>query len=107
MVVNTNQLVLSGKICNVPIRTVSPAGIPHCKFVMEHFSQKKEANFNRKVWCRITTIASGQQLQKFTSNITVGSWITVIGFISSHQGLNGLNQLVLHAEKITLIDFGE
>ncbi|MDR5609456.1 MULTISPECIES: primosomal replication protein N [unclassified Arsenophonus] len=104
---NTNRLVLSGKICNAPIRKVSPAGVPHCQFVLEHRSQQQEAGFDRQVWCRITIIASGQKLQQFTHSITVGSCITVIGFISSHQGANGLNNLVLHAEQIELIDSGD
>ncbi|MGP1958675.1 MAG: primosomal replication protein N [Arsenophonus sp. NC-CH8-MAG3] len=103
---NTNRLILSGKICNSPIRKISPAGVPHCKFVLEHRSLQKEAGFNRKVWCKITIIASGQKLQQFTHSITVGSRITVIGFISSHHAANGLNNLVLHAEQIELIDSG-
>ncbi|MCE1644769.1 primosomal replication protein N, partial [Enterobacter hormaechei] len=39
----TNRLVLSGTVCKVPIRKVSPAGIPHCQFVLEHRSQQQEA----------------------------------------------------------------
>ncbi|MGP1956333.1 MAG: primosomal replication protein N [Arsenophonus sp. NC-PE1-MAG3] len=104
---NTNRLVLSGKIFNTPIRKVSPAGIPNCQFILEHSSLQKEAGFNRKVWCKITIIASGQKLQQLTDSITVDSRATIIGFISNHQGTNGLNNLVLHAEQIELIDSGD
>ncbi|MFP3019118.1 MAG: primosomal replication protein N [Arsenophonus sp.] len=104
---SSNLLVLSGKICNTPIKKFSPSGVPHCQFFLEHRSQKKEAGFNRKVWCRITIIASGQKLQQSTHNIIVGSWVLVIGFISSHHTANGLNNLVLHAERIKLIYFGD
>lgn len=104
---NINRLVLSGKIYKAPIRKVSPAGVPHCQFVLEHRSQQQEAGFARQVWCRISIIASGQELQQFTHSITVGSRITVMGFISNHQGANGLNNIVLHAEQIELIDSGD
>ncbi|AFH94237.1 primosomal replication protein N [Providencia stuartii] len=52
-------------------------------------------------------IVSGQALQAHTHSITVGSRITVTGFISTHQGRNGLSKLVLHAEQIDLIDSGD
>ncbi|EKT65229.1 primosomal replication protein N [Providencia alcalifaciens Dmel2] len=52
-------------------------------------------------------IASGQTLQTHTHSITVGSLITVTGFISTHQGRNGISKLVLHAEQIDLIDSGD
>ncbi|EFB72434.1 primosomal replication protein N family protein [Providencia rustigianii DSM 4541] len=52
-------------------------------------------------------IASGQALETHTHSITVGSLITVTGFISTHQGRNGVSKLVLHAEQIDLIDSGD
>ncbi|MCE1791932.1 primosomal replication protein N, partial [Enterobacter hormaechei] len=51
--------------------------------------------------------ASVQLLQEYTHSITVGSRITVSGFINSHYGRNGLSKLVLHAEQIELIDSGD
>ncbi|MCE1699850.1 single-stranded DNA-binding protein, partial [Enterobacter hormaechei] len=44
----TNRLVLSGTVCKTPIRKVSPSGIPHCQFVLEHRSQQQEAGFSRR-----------------------------------------------------------
>ncbi|KNB23627.1 primosomal replication protein N, partial [Salmonella enterica] len=32
----TNRLALSGTVCRAPLRKVSPSGIPHCQFVLEH-----------------------------------------------------------------------
>ncbi|AJR01870.1 primosomal replication protein N [Hafnia paralvei ATCC 29927] len=52
-------------------------------------------------------IVSGQAFQATTHRLTVGSMLTVQGFISSHQGRNGLTKLVLHAEQIELIDSGD
>nr|WP_275984132.1 primosomal replication protein N [Morganella morganii] len=100
-------MVLSGTVCREPIRKVSPAGIPHCQFVLEHRSQQQEAGLTRQAWCRMPVVASGQTIQTITHSITVGSQITVQGFISTHQGRNGLSKLVLHAEHIELIDSGD
>ncbi|CCG88622.1 primosomal replication protein N [Erwinia piriflorinigrans] len=102
-----NRLTLSGTVCKAPMRKVSPSGIPHCQFVLEHRSQQVEAGFNRQVWCRMPVIISGKAHQAITQSITVGTQLTVQGFICSHQGRNGLNKLVLHAEQIELIDSGD
>ncbi|BGI51041.1 MAG: primosomal replication protein N [Arsenophonus endosymbiont of Ceratovacuna japonica] len=104
---NSNKLVLTGKICHIPIRKISPSGVPHCQLVIEHNSQQLEVNFYRKVWCRINIIASGQKLQQFTRNIIINNIIIVTGFISSYNNANGLSNLVLHAKKIELIDSGD
>lgn len=102
-----NRLVLFGTVCKTPIRKVSPSGIPHCQFVLEHRSQQEEAGFNRQAWCRMPVVVSGHQSQALTHSITVGTQLTVYGFISCHQGRNGLNKVVLHAEQIELIDSGD
>ncbi|MFC3947013.1 primosomal replication protein N [Serratia entomophila] len=102
-----NRLVLSGTVCKAPVRKVSPSGIPHCQFVLEHRSQQMEAGYSRQSWCRMPVVVSGHQSQALTQRLTVGSQITVQGFVSCHQGRNGLNKLVLHAEQIELIDSGD
>ncbi len=48
-----------------------------------------------------------QANQAITHSITVGSRITVQGFISCHKAKNGLSKMVLHAEQIELIDSGD
>ncbi|MGK2960479.1 MAG: primosomal replication protein N [Candidatus Malihini olakiniferum] len=105
--VATNRLELSGTACKAPVRKVSPSGIPHCQFVLEHRSIQKEARLSRQAWCRIPVIVSGSELQAMTHSITVGVHIRVLGFICSHQSRNGLNKTVLHAEQIELIDSGD
>ncbi|HBV39865.1 MULTISPECIES: primosomal replication protein N [Erwinia] len=102
-----NRLTLSGTVCKTPMRKVSPSGIPHCQFVLEHRSMQVEAGFTRQAWCRMPVIISGKAHQAITQSITVGTPVTVSGFISSHQGRNGLNKTVLHAEQIELIDSGD
>ncbi|NIH15690.1 primosomal replication protein N [Serratia symbiotica] len=103
----TNRLVLSGTVCLVPIQKVSPSGIPHCQFVLEHHSQQREAGFSRQAWCRMHVVVSGHLSQALTQRLTVGSQVTVRGFISCHQGRNWLRKLVLHAEQIEFIDSGD
>jgi primosomal replication protein N len=105
--VTANRLRLSGMVCRTPLQKVSPSGIPHCQLVLEHRSQQEEAGFFRQAWCRMPVIISGQANQAITQHITVGTQITVEGFICSHQGRNGLNKIVLHAEQIELIDSGD
>nr|WP_282449776.1 primosomal replication protein N [Brenneria salicis] len=100
-------MALSGTVCKAPMRKVSPSGIPHCQFVLEHRSTQVEAGFNRQAWCRIPVIVSGPTSQALTHSITVGTQLTVHGFISCHQGRNSLSKLVLHAEQIELIDSGD
>ncbi|XBS71800.1 primosomal replication protein N [Acerihabitans sp. KWT182] len=102
-----NRLKLSGTVCKTPIRKVSPSGIPHCQFVLEHRSQQQEAGFSRQAWCRMPVVVSGKHSQEMTQRITVGTQLSIQGFICCHQGRNGLTKLVLHAEQIELIDSGD
>ena len=102
-----NRLRLSGTVCRAPLQKVSPSGIPHCQLVLEHRSQQEEAGFFRQAWCRMPVIISGQAHQVITQHITVGTQLTLTGFISCHQARNGQSKLVLHAEQIELIDSGD
>ncbi|MGK2946763.1 MAG: primosomal replication protein N [Candidatus Malihini olakiniferum] len=106
-VVAANRLELSGIICKAAARKISPSGIPHCYFVLEHRSVQEEAGLARQAWCHMPVIVSGSESHVITRNITVGMHIRVQGFICSHQGRNNLNKLVLHAKKIELIDSGD
>ena len=103
----SNRLVLSGTVCKAPVRKVSPSGIPHCQFVLEHRSVQVEAGFTRQAWCRMPVIISGKAHQAITQSITVGTQLTLEGFISCHQARNGQSRMVLHAEQIELIDSGD
>ncbi|UVK79090.1 MAG: primosomal replication protein N [Sodalis sp. Ffu] len=96
--------MLSGIVCRTPTRKVSPSGVPHCQFMLEHHSVQQEAGFSRKAWCRVPVVVSGKHLPNIIHHITIGAQITVQGFISNHQGSNGLSKMVLHAEQIDLMD---
>ena len=99
----TNRIELSGVITQPPLRKESPAGIPHCRFMLEHRSMMQEAQLPRQVYCRMAVVASGLQSHAFTHELTLGSNVKVSGFLNYQQSQNGLAHLVLHADHITQI----
>lgn len=98
----SNRLELSGSILKTPIRKISPSGIPHCQFYLEHVSEQTEAGLKRQSWCVMPVIVTGQN--ELVHSIKKGSKIWVSGFISTHTKRNNIQQLVLHASEIKLID---
>ncbi|MGF1768131.1 primosomal replication protein N [Enterovibrio makurazakiensis] len=96
----TNRIALSGVITNGPIRKQSPAGIPHCHFVIEHRSEQLEAALPRQVYCRLPVVISGQGSQNKTQHLALGSNIKVSGFLAYQTSRNGAGKLVLHADDI-------
>lgn len=95
-----NNLVIDGVLVKDPEISQSPAGIPHCRFVLEHQSEQVEAEFPRRVWCRIKVIASGMQHSETVQYLKSGSTVRVHGFINRIESHNGLAQLILHARQI-------
>lgn len=96
--------MLSGVVVKQPKHTLSPAGIPHCQFVLEHQSEQIEAGLPRRVWCRIKVVASGLELRQQTELLVCGCHVKVRGFISRVEGANGLAQIVLHTTMLKRID---
>jgi len=103
----TNRLELSGVIAKDPKRSQSPAGVPHCHFVLEHHSYQREADLPRQVYCYINVVISGKGLQVLTQDLAVGIHTKVAGFISYQTGRNGIGKLVLHADHIEIICSGD
>nr|WP_026317828.1 primosomal replication protein N [Algicola sagamiensis] len=95
-----NQLVLKGHVTQSPRQSKSPAGIPHCHFVLEHRSMQMEAQMQRQAYVRIEVVASGVEFQPITSELNAGSEVQVVGFIHRHEGKNQQPKLVLHAQQI-------
>ncbi|UMX67769.1 single-stranded DNA-binding protein [Klebsiella pneumoniae] len=82
----TNRLEPSGIICRTPLRKVSPSGIPHRQFVLEHRSVQGGSRFSPAgMVSQMPVIISGHENQAITHSITVGSAVTVRGFISCHK----------------------
>jgi primosomal replication protein N len=99
-----NCLIISGEIVKAVKRTVSPAGIPHFQFAMEHVSEQIEADLPRRVYCRIRVLASGQALERQIQILELGVQVKVTGFIHSHKASNGISHIILHAQQIDRIN---
>ncbi|WP_091120007.1 primosomal replication protein N [Gilliamella intestini] len=100
MIPKNNRLTLSGIVIKTPIRKISPSGISHCQFYLEHVSEQIEAELARQAWCVMPVIVSGQHELSY---IKKGSNVLVSGFISTHTKRNKTSQLVLHADQIKLL----
>ncbi|VFP87274.1 Primosomal replication protein N [Candidatus Erwinia haradaeae] len=107
MVGTDNLVILSGTVYKEPRRSVSPSGVPHCQFVLEHRSRHIEADCSRRVWCWLPIVISGQIQKNITQCIIMGVLLNVQGFLCSHKGRHGLYKIVLHAKKIELIESGD
>ena len=101
MIRKNNRLVLSGLVTKTPIKKMSPSGISHCQFYLEHVSEQIEAGFPRQAWCTLPVIVSGQQ--DLSYSIKKGSKVLVSGFISTHTKRDKTSQIVLHADQIKLL----
>lgn len=99
-----NRLTLTGNVASVVKQSLSPAGIAHYRFYLEHRSSRIEANLQRQVWCKIQVVLAGNQFSLIAQQIMVGAKVRVEGFIHTHKGYNGIDQLVLHTEQIEFID---
>ncbi len=97
----SNRLELSGLVLKTPLRKLSPNGISHCQFYLEHVSEQIEAELPRQSWCVMPVIVTGQN--ELTHSIKKGSKVLVSGFISTHNKRSNIPQLVLHACEIKLI----
>ncbi|AWI50082.1 MULTISPECIES: primosomal replication protein N [Actinobacillus] len=99
-----NRLKLTGQIVSALKQNRSPLGILNSSFWLEHQSKQIEAGLERRVWCKIQVVLNGNQFSLITQQINLGKQVSVEGFLHSHKDYNGLNQLVLHAERIEFID---
>ncbi|WP_411899262.1 primosomal replication protein N, partial [Salmonella enterica] len=98
------RLEFGGTFCWGPLRKVRPEGMPHGQVVLEHGSVREEAGVHRQAWGQMPVIVSGHENQAITHSKTVGSRITVQGFISCHKAKNGVSKMVLHSGLIVFID---
>ncbi|KGJ98929.1 primosomal replication protein N [Thalassotalea sp. ND16A] len=99
-----NCLVLIGSVAKTAELSISPAGIAHIKFSLEHRSLQTENGLTRQVFARMQVVATGQWSQNLSREIIVGSNVKVSGFINRHETRNGNPILVLHAQQIEMIN---
>lgn len=77
-----NQLVFTGQLHKVAELRTTPAGIPIARFVLAHRSRRIEAGQMREVECRLSVVASGEQLAAAVKPLAPGAWLKVTGFLS-------------------------
>ncbi|GGI79389.1 hypothetical protein GCM10009332_16000 [Shewanella gelidii] len=70
--------------------------------MLEHKSQRFEAELLRNVYCQMQVVMSGERFENVTDKLKAGVDIEVTGFIALQQSRNGQNRLVLHAENVEL-----
>ncbi|WP_371190013.1 primosomal replication protein N [Thalassotalea ponticola] len=84
--------------------SITPAGIAHCQFALEHRSVQVEEGMSRQAYARIQVVATGQWSQNLSRELVAGSKVKVSGFINRHESRNGNPILVLHAQHIEMIN---
>ena len=95
-----NQLVLSGTVTETFGLRYTPAGVPHCSFMLEHRSRQEEAGVAREVLARIKVEARGEVAAQ-CEGVDVSDRITVQGFLSRKSYKDtAATQLVLHAQQL-------
>lgn len=99
----SNCLILIGELVKQPEYSISPAGIEHCQFVIDHRSIQQEAGLNRQAFVRIQVVATGE-LSQLTREFVVGNVIKVSGFLNRHESRNGNSLLVVHASQLEKIN---
>ncbi len=98
-----NFLSLSGVITEKPTFKVSPSGVEHCNFTIEHRSIQKEVELPRNAYCYMPVATSGTLDTQLKNKLSKGMQLRVSGFITYQQSANKVGKLVLHAQYIEQI----
>jgi primosomal replication protein N len=77
-----NQLVFTGQLHRAAELRTTPAGIPIARFILTHRSRRREAGQVREVECRLSVVASGEQLAAALRSLPAGTCLKVTGFLS-------------------------
>ncbi|PKG39487.1 primosomal replication protein N [Psychromonas sp. Urea-02u-13] len=98
-----NFLRLSGVVTEKPTFKVSPSGVEHCNFTIEHRSVQKEVELPRNAFCYMPIATSGTLATQLKNTLSKGMQLRVSGFITFHKSANNVGKLVLHAQYIEQI----
>lgn len=96
-----NTITLSGIILEVSDVRITPAGIPHRRFLLEHRSRQVEANHPREVFCRLPVELRGEAVRTAQPHLLVGERVVVTGFIDRFGYKDeAASRFVLHAQTV-------
>ena len=95
-----NFLRLSGVVTEKPTFKVSPSGVEHCSFTIEHHSMQKEVELPRNAYCYMPVAISGTLATQLKNTLSKGMQLRVSGFITFHKSANNVGKRVLQAQYI-------
>ena len=98
-----NFLCLSGVVTEKPTFKVSPSGVEHCHFTIEHRSVQKEVELPRNAYCYMPVVTSGNLAVQLKNTLSKGMQLKISGFITFQKSANNIGKLVLHAQYIEQI----
>lgn len=87
-----------------PRTRVTPAGIPITSFRLQHRSRQREAGYEREVLCSIGVVIAGEEWRDVLRELRQGSAVRISGFLSRADNRQGEYRLVLHGQRIEMID---
>ena len=99
-----NQVIITGVVIEVESQRVSPGGVAHQRFMLQHRSRQEEAGQPREVFCRLLTELRGDLVAK-AQPLEVNDRIEVSGFLAraSYKDDSG-TKLILHASDVRKTD---
>lgn len=97
----TNQAIISGVVIEVESQRISPGGVAHQRFMLQHRSRQEEAGQPREVFCRILVEIRGNMVAQ-AQPLAVNDRVEVQGFMdrSSYKDDTG-TKLILHAQSLS------
>tara|TARA_R110001583_G_scaffold52393_6_gene162831 strand:+ start:4298 stop:4603 length:306 start_codon:yes stop_codon:yes gene_type:complete len=101
--VTENFLCLTGIVTEKPIFKVSPSGVEHCLFTIEHRSVQKEVELPRNAYCYMPIVISGELAVQLKNKLSKGMQLRISGFITFQKSANNVGKIVLHAQYIEQI----
>jgi len=93
-VTRNNRVTLTGEIAALEPLRHTPAGVPLRTIHIRHESVQLEAGRERKVACAVESVAIGDTAQAVTTSVSVGTMVTVEGFLANKYRTG--TQLILH-----------
>ncbi|HEX6828419.1 MAG TPA: primosomal replication protein N [Burkholderiales bacterium] len=97
---DSNRIVLGGRIAEMGDLRHTPAGTPIVEFAVNHISRQVEAGIARNVECEVAAVAVGEAARK-AALLEAGAAVRLEGFLASR--VRGSRQPVLHVNSFEII----
>jgi primosomal replication protein N len=97
---DSNRVVLGGRIAEMGELRHTPAGTPIVEFAVSHVSRQIEAGIARNVECEMAAVAVGEVARR-AGLLGAGAAVRLEGFLASRS--RGSRQPVLHVNSFEII----